>query len=82
MRRASYLLFNLFFLIEQIIPKLFFFKKLKKKNLLAVPHSMWGSLFPDQGSNPRPQHWQHGALTTGPPGFLFLFSCSVMSSSL
>ena len=27
-----------------------------------------GSQFPDQGLNPRPQHWMNGALTTGLPG--------------
>ena len=27
-----------------------------------------GSYFPDQGLNPRPLHWKHGVLTTGPPG--------------
>ena len=27
-----------------------------------------GSLFPDQGSNPRPLQWKHIVLTTGPPG--------------
>ena len=27
-----------------------------------------GSLFPDQGSNPGPWQWEHGVLTTGPPG--------------
>ena len=80
-RRASYLLFNLFFLIEQIIPKLFFFKKLKKKSFGCTTQHV-GSSFPNQGSNPHPQHWQCGDLTTGPPGFLFLFSCLVMSSSL
>ena len=25
------------------------------------------SQFPNQGSNPRPQQWEHGVLTTGPP---------------
>ena len=25
-------------------------------------------LFPDQGSNPGPLHWECGVLTTGPPG--------------
>jgi len=28
---------------------------------------MW-DLFTDQGSNPGPLHWEHGALATGPPG--------------
>ena len=28
---------------------------------------MW-DLAPDQGSNPDPLHWEHGALATGPPG--------------
>ena len=28
---------------------------------------MWPQ-FPDQGSNPCPQHWEHGVLTTGPQG--------------
>ena len=23
---------------------------------------------PDRGLNPRPLHWEHGVLTTGPPG--------------
>ena len=27
-----------------------------------------GSQFPDQGLNPCPLHWEHGVLTTGPPG--------------
>ena len=27
-----------------------------------------GILFPDQGSNPGPLHWEHGVLATGPPG--------------
>ena len=27
-----------------------------------------GSLFPDQGSNPRPLCWKRGVSTTGPPG--------------
>ena len=27
-----------------------------------------GSQFPNQGSNLRPLHWQHGFLTTGLPG--------------
>ena len=27
-----------------------------------------GSLFPNQGSNPCPLHWEHTALTTGPLG--------------
>ena len=29
---------------------------------------LMGSQFPDQGSNPYPLQWKHGALTTGPPG--------------
>ena len=29
--------------------------------------SMW-DLFPDQGCNPGPLHWEHGILATGPPG--------------
>ena len=38
-----------------------------------------GSWFPNQGSNPCPMHWEHGVLTTGPPGkslcvvFFFFF---------
>ena len=35
--------------------------------LKAIPTLYVGSLFPDQGSNPRPLHWKHGVLTTGPP---------------
>ena len=34
----------------------------------------WDLSFPDQGSNPRPLHYAHRVLTTGPPGkspFLF-----------
>ena len=27
-----------------------------------------GSQFPNQGSNPWPQHWEHGVLSTGLPG--------------
>ena len=27
-----------------------------------------GSWLPNQGSNPYPLHWEHGVLTTGPPG--------------
>ena len=27
-----------------------------------------GIQFPDQGSNPGPLHWEHGLLTTAPPG--------------
>ena len=27
-----------------------------------------GVQLPDQGSKPGPLHWQHGVLTTGPPG--------------
>ena len=33
---------------------------------LAARHV--GSQFRDQGWNPRPLHWKHGVLTTGPPG--------------
>ena len=28
----------------------------------------YGILFPDQGSNPGPLHWDHGILATQPPG--------------
>ena len=33
-------------------------------------HAVWcaGSQFPNQGSDLCPQHWEHGVLTTGPPG--------------
>ena len=27
-----------------------------------------GIYFPDQGSNPGPEHWEHRGLATGPPG--------------
>ena len=33
--------------------------------LLVVACGIW---FPNQGSNLSPLHWEHGALTTGPPG--------------
>ena len=34
----------------------------------------YGIQFPDQGSNPGPQHWERGLLTTGPPGkSLFIY---------
>ena len=29
-------------------------------------HGMWN--FPNQRANPRPLHWKHGVLTSGPPG--------------
>ena len=29
---------------------------------------MWDLKFPNQESNPCPLHWEHGVLTTGPPG--------------
>ena len=41
--------------------------------------------FPDQGSNPGPLHWEHGVLTTGPPGkapFFILLISTHMSTSL
>ena len=40
---------------------------------LAMPHGMW--IFPDQGSNLGPLHWERGDLATGhqgSPGF-FVF---------
>ena len=30
--------------------------------------AVWGIQFSDPGSNPRPLHWEHGVLATGPPG--------------
>ena len=33
-----------------------------------MPRSMQDLKFPDQGSNPCPQQWKRGALTTGLPG--------------
>ena len=42
--------------------------------VLGVAH---GILFPDQGLNPGPLHWELGVLATGPPGkslkFLFIY---------
>ena len=36
---------------------------------VASPHNLWDlSSLTDQGLNPRPQQWQLGVLTTGPPG--------------
>ena len=35
---------------------------------LAVPHSMWGSQFPDQGLNLCPLQWKHEVLTSGTSG--------------
>ena len=35
---------------------------------LAVLFGMWDLSFPNQGSNPCPLQWEHGVLTTGPPG--------------
>ena len=35
---------------------------------LVKPCGMRGSWFPDRGLNPCTLHWEHGALTTGPPG--------------
>ena len=37
---------------------------------LFVCSAMWhvGSQFPNQGLNSDPLHWEHGVLTTGPPG--------------
>ena len=35
---------------------------------------LMGSLFPDQGLNPGPWHWERGVLTTGPPGNSLSFS--------
>ena len=36
---------------------------------LAVPCSMWLlSSLTKKGSTQHPLHWQHGVLTTGPPG--------------
>ena len=43
---------------------------------------MWhiGSQFPDQGSNLHPLPWEHGVLTTGPPGkshlWILMSSCT------
>ena len=43
-----------------------------KRNLLVVACELLvaacGILFPDQGSNPGPLHWERGVLATGPPG--------------
>ena len=36
-------------------------------SLQTVSYSMW-DLVPEQGSDPGPLHWEHGVLTTGPPG--------------
>ena len=36
--------------------------------------SMWDLLFPDQGSNPGPLHWEPGVLATGLPGKSHLLS--------
>ena len=38
--------------------------------LASFGRTTWhvGSSFPGQGLNPRPLHWKHGILTTGPPG--------------
>ena len=44
---------------------------------LISSHSMW-VLFPGQGSNVGPLHWEGGVLTTGPPGK----SCTGLLSSI
>ena len=31
-------------------------------------YALLQGIFPTQGSNPGPLHWEHGVLTTGPPG--------------
>ena len=41
--------------------------------LLSRVAQLVGSLFPDQGSNPGPRQWKHGALTTGPPEYPLQF---------
>ena len=40
---------------------------LKYFNLFVFSCSMW-DLVPDQGLNSGALHWNHGVLTTGPPG--------------
>ena len=37
--------------------------------VLVAACAIW---FPYQGWNPRPLHWEHGVLATGPPGKSFL----------
>ena len=49
----------------------FFFQYLLLFIYLAAPVltcSLWDLMFPDQGSNLGPLHWQQGVLATGPPG--------------
>ena len=41
-----------------------------------------GSQFPNQGLNPRRLHWQHRALTAGPPGKSYTYTYYVPSSEL
>ena len=46
---------------------------------LAVPHSMAGSWFPDQGSNLGPLRGEHRVLTTEPPEESLEFDTILMS---
>ena len=62
-------LFPLFFLRR--VPVSYFFQSFLVFFILvfwgyAMRHA--GSSFPNQGLKPCPLHWEHGVLTTGPPG--------------
>ena len=37
-------------------------------NFFLLHHAACGILIPQPGSNPHPLQWEHGILTTGPPG--------------
>ena len=73
-----------FWLPLQLLSVLAITKALQKKSyFLATPVRHIESLFLYQGSNPHPLHWEHGVLTTGPPGnSLKRFFCLFVSYHL
>ena len=56
------------FLTQLCLSSCWFFVVVVCFSFLATSHSMGGSQIPSQGLNLHPLHWNHGILTTGPPG--------------